>query len=43
VNETWVTLIGNVVAEPRTTVLPDGTFLASFRLASTSRRFDRAS
>ncbi|MGE5765272.1 MAG: single-stranded DNA-binding protein [Mycobacterium leprae] len=40
-NETWVTLVGNVVAEPRATVLADGTFLASFRLASTRRRFDR--
>jgi single-strand DNA-binding protein len=41
--DTQVTVVGNLVAEPRLTYLKDGQPVASFRLASTPRRFDRAS
>ena len=41
--DTHVTVVGNVVAEPRSAQTRDGHPVASFRLASTPRRFDRAS
>lgn len=41
--DTQVTVVGNLVADPRLTYLKDGQPVASFRLASTPRRFDRAS
>jgi single-strand DNA-binding protein len=41
--DTHVTVVGNVVAEPRVAQTRDGHPVASFRLASTPRRFDRAS
>lgn len=40
-NDTYVTVVGNVVAEPRQIVTTSGAQLVTFRLASTSRRFDR--
>ncbi len=40
--DTHVTVVGNVVAEPRSAQTRDGHPVASFRLASTPRRFDRA-
>lgn len=40
--ETQVTVVGNLVADPRLTSTPNGQPVASFRLASTPRRFDRA-
>jgi single-strand DNA-binding protein len=40
--ETQVTVVGNLVADPRLTETKDGQPMASFRLASTPRRFDRA-
>ena len=40
--DTQVTVVGNLVAEPRLTYTKDGQPIASFRLASTPRRFDRA-
>ncbi|MGH8867676.1 MAG: single-stranded DNA-binding protein [Actinomycetes bacterium] len=40
-NETVVTVVGNVASEVRHTVTPRGVHLASFRVASTPRRFDR--
>jgi single-strand DNA-binding protein len=40
--DTQVTVVGNLVADPRITYLNDGQPVASFRLASTPRRFDRA-
>jgi single-strand DNA-binding protein len=39
--DTRVTVVGNLVAEPRLTFTKDGHAVASFRLASTPRRFDR--
>jgi single-strand DNA-binding protein len=39
-NETMITMVGNVAVEPLR-VRGDGTSVASFRLASNSRRFDR--
>jgi single-strand DNA-binding protein len=41
--DTQVTVVGNLVAEPRLAYTKDGQPVASFRLASTPRRFDRAS
>lgn len=41
INDTYVTVVGNVVDDPRYFVTASGAQLASFRLASTSRRFDR--
>jgi single-strand DNA-binding protein len=40
--DTQVTVVGNLVAEPRLAFTKDGQAVASFRLASTPRRFDRA-
>jgi single-strand DNA-binding protein len=41
--DTQVTVVGNLVADPRLNFTRDGQPVASFRLASTPRRFDRAS
>lgn len=41
-NDTYVTIVGNVVAEPNHVVTSSGIHLATLRVASTSRRFDRA-
>jgi single-strand DNA-binding protein len=41
--DTQVTVVGNLVAEPRLAFTKDGQAVASFRLASTPRRFDRTS
>jgi single-strand DNA-binding protein len=41
VNETHVTLVGNIASEVRSTTSREGTAIASFRLASTTRRFER--
>ena len=40
-NDTVVTVMGNVVAEPRHQVTANGIHVANIRLASTSRKFDR--
>ena len=40
-NDTVVTITGNVASEIRHTSTPRGVRLASFRLASTARRYDR--
>jgi single-strand DNA-binding protein len=40
-NETMVTVVGNVVSDPTLRVTSGGAKVASFRLASTERRFDR--
>lgn len=40
--DTQVTVVGNLVADPRMSETKDGQQIASFRLASTPRRFDRA-
>ena len=42
-NETFVTVVGNLVDDPKLRTLEAGQDLASFRIASTSRRFDRDS
>jgi single-strand DNA-binding protein len=42
VNETILTVAGNVVADPKLRVTSTGTRVASFRLASTERRYDKA-
>lgn len=39
--DTQVTVVGNLVADPRLAETKDGQAVASFRLASTPRRFDR--
>jgi single-strand DNA-binding protein len=39
--DTQVTVVGNLVAEPRLAFTKDGQAVASFRIASTPRRFDR--
>lgn len=41
-NDAYVTLVGNVVADPTHVRLDSGVHVASVRIASTSRRFDRA-
>jgi single-strand DNA-binding protein len=38
--EVTVTIVGSVVAQPRTAVMADGTTRATFRVACTERRFD---
>ncbi|MDQ1496641.1 MAG: single-strand DNA-binding protein [Actinomycetota bacterium] len=39
--DTHVTVVGNLVAEPRLAFTKDGQAVTSFRLAATPRRFDR--
>jgi single-strand DNA-binding protein len=39
VNETYITVVGNVVGDPRRNRLPNGS-VTNFRMASTARRFD---
>lgn len=41
-NDTYVTLVGNVVADPTHVQLESGVHVLSMRIASTSRRYDRA-
>jgi single-strand DNA-binding protein len=41
VNETYATLVGNIASEVRSTTSRDGVPITSFRLASTTRRFER--
>ena len=41
-NETTITVTGNVAKEPTLRVTATGTRVVSFRLASTERRFDKA-
>jgi single-strand DNA-binding protein len=41
--DTHITVVGNLVADPRFVTLPNGQSMATFRLASTPRRFDRGS
>ena len=41
-NETVITVVGNVAQEPRMRVTAGGTRVVSFRLASTERRYDKA-
>ena len=40
-NETSITIVGNVVDEPKLRETKSGVKVLSFRIASTSRRFDR--
>jgi single-strand DNA-binding protein len=42
-NETFVTVVGNLVDDPKLRTLEAGHDVASLRIASTSRRFDRDS
>lgn len=42
-NETPITLIGNLVDDPELRFTPSGAAVANFRIASTPRRFDKAS
>jgi single-strand DNA-binding protein len=41
VNETDVIVVGNIVNSPQRSRLPSGDSVTNFRMASTSRRFDR--
>lgn len=40
-NETDLTVVGNIVNSPQRSRLPSGDSVTNFRMASTSRRFDR--
>lgn len=40
-NDTWMTIVGNVVDEPRRRETKNGHTVTNFRVASTSRRYDR--
>lgn len=42
-HETMITVVGNLVDDPRSRVTDSGIEVSSFRLGSTSRRFDRES
>jgi single-strand DNA-binding protein len=42
VNETVLTVVGNVAQDPRLRVTSTGTRVVTFRLASTERRYDKA-
>ena len=39
-NDTVMTIVGNLVDEPRLRVTKNGHSVANFRVASTSRRYD---
>lgn len=41
--DTMITVVGNLVDDPKLRTTPTGTPVASFRIASTSRRYDQAS
>ena len=41
--DTMITVVGNLVDDPKLRMTATGTPVASFRIASTSRRFDQAS
>jgi single-strand DNA-binding protein len=41
--DSQLTVVGNLVADPRLSTMADGSSVASFRIASTRRWFDRAS
>lgn len=41
-NETVLTVVGNVAQDPKLRVTSNGTRVVSFRLASTERRYDKA-
>jgi len=41
VNDTTMTVVGNLVDTPQRRVLDNGTSVTTFRVASTARRFDR--
>ena len=41
--DTMITVVGNLVDDPKLRATPTGTPVASFRIASTSRRYDQAS
>jgi single-strand DNA-binding protein len=41
VNDTQMTIVGNLVDEPRTRKTKNGHLVTTFRIASTARRFDR--
>jgi single-strand DNA-binding protein len=41
-NETFVTVVGNLVDDPKVRTIEAGQDVAGFRIASTSRRFDKA-
>jgi single-strand DNA-binding protein len=41
--DTMITVVGNLVDDPKMRSTPTGTPVASFRIASTSRRFDKIS
>jgi single-strand DNA-binding protein len=40
-NDTMITIVGNVVDEPKLRETKSGVKVLSFRIASTSRRYDR--
>lgn len=42
-NETPITMVGNLTADPELRFLPNGTGMAKFTVASTPRTFDRES
>src|SRR3954452_23164555 len=42
-NETTITMVGNLTADPELRFLPDGTALVKFTIASTPRMLDRQS
>lgn len=39
--DTWMTIVGNLVDEPRMRLTKSGHAVSTFRVASTSRRYDR--
>jgi single-strand DNA-binding protein len=41
VNEIWTSVVGNVATQPKTALTKNGHVVASFRLASSVRRFDK--
>jgi single-strand DNA-binding protein len=42
-NETTITMVGNLTADPELRFLPNGTAMVKFTIASTPRTFDRQS
>jgi len=40
-NDTIITIVGNLVSDPELRFTPNGAAVANFRIASTPRRFNR--
>ena len=42
-NETYLTVVGNLTADPQLRFTPNGVAVSNFTIAATARKFDRQS